>query len=65
MALKYDREKVNIHVRAVAQGRLLETNGTRILPTLLHALIQKGSQRGLATICHGGGGGVALSVELV
>ncbi len=65
VALKYDWNKVNIHGGAVALGHPLGASGARILVTLLHALKQKGGRRGLATICHGGGGGVALSVELV
>ena len=65
VALEYDWEKVNIHGGAVALGHPLGASGARILVTLLHALMQKGGRRGLATICHGGGGGVALSIELV
>ncbi|MQG76083.1 MAG: acetyl-CoA C-acetyltransferase [SAR202 cluster bacterium] len=65
VALEYDWDRVNIHGGAVALGHPLGASGARILVTLLHALRQKGGRRGLATICHGGGGGVALSVELV
>ena len=65
IALEYDWDKVNIHGGAVALGHPLGASGARILVTLLHALIQKGGRRGMATICHGGGGGVALSIELL
>lgn len=65
VALEYDWDRVNVHGGAVALGHPLGASGARILVTLLHALMQKGGRRGLATICHGGGGGVALSVELV
>ena len=65
VALEYDWNKVNVHGGAVALGHPLGASGARILVTLLHALMQKGGRRGLATICHGGGGGVALSIELL
>ena len=42
----------------------MNRDGARILVTLLHARAQRGARHGLATICHGGGGGVVLSVEL-
>jgi len=58
-------EKVNVFGGAVALGHPLGASGARILVTLLNALRKKGGTRGLATICHGGGGAHSLAVELV
>jgi acetyl-CoA C-acetyltransferase len=58
-------EKLNVHGGAVALGHPIGASGTRILVTLLHALERHGGGRGLASICHGTGGGVALPVERV
>ena len=46
-------------------GHPIGASGARIIVTLLHALRSKGSRRGLASLCHGLGGGTALAVELV
>ncbi|HLI26216.1 MAG TPA: thiolase family protein [Chloroflexota bacterium] len=61
----WDRARLNIHGGAVALGHPLGATGARILVTLLHALRQHGGRRGLAALCHGGGGAVALAVEVV
>ena len=55
------QDRVNVKDEAMAQGRPLpmSRDGARILVTLLHVLVQRGSRHGLAALCHGGGGGVA------
>jgi len=56
-------DRVNIHGGAIALGHPVGTTGTRIVLTLLHALRETGKHRGLATLCVGGGQGVAIVVE--
>jgi acetyl-CoA C-acetyltransferase len=63
--LGLDPARLNVHGGAVALGHPIGASGCRILVTLLHALLQRGGKRGLATLCLGGGNAVALSVELV
>ena len=63
--LGLDPARLNVHGGAVALGHPIGASGCRILVTLLHALQARGGQRGLATLCLGGGNAVALSVELV
>ena len=63
--LGWDWDRVNVNGGAVALGHPIGASGTRILVTLLHALEQRDQQRGLATLCLGGGDAVALSVERV
>ncbi|HEX2912757.1 MAG TPA: thiolase family protein [Chloroflexia bacterium] len=63
--LKLDMEKVNIRGGAIALGHPIGASGARILTTLIHALQDTGGKRGLATLCLGGGGAVAMSIELV
>jgi acetyl-CoA C-acetyltransferase len=58
-------DKVNVRGGAVALGHPIGATGARILTTLIHSLREKGSQRGLATLCIGGGEAVALVVERV
>jgi acetyl-CoA C-acetyltransferase len=62
-ALGMDEERVNVNGGAVALGHPIGASGARVLVTLLHAMDQRGSQKGLATLCLGGGNAVALSVE--
>jgi acetyl-CoA C-acetyltransferase len=62
--LKLDPAKVNVNGGAVALGHPIGASGARILTTLLYALRDRGKKRGLATLCLGGGNGVALAVEL-
>ncbi len=61
--LGWDWDRVNVHGGAVALGHPIGASGARILVTLLHALEQRDGERGLATLCLGGGDAVALSVE--
>jgi acetyl-CoA C-acetyltransferase len=63
--LGWDWDRVNVHGGAIALGHPLGATGARILVTLLYALRERGGRRGLAALCHGGGGAVALAVEMV
>jgi acetyl-CoA acetyltransferase family protein len=58
-----DRSRLNIHGGAIALGHPVGTTGTRLILTLLRALKASGKRRGLATLCVGGGQGVAMVVE--
>jgi acetyl-CoA C-acetyltransferase len=60
----WDWTKVNVNGGAIALGHPIGCSGTRVLVTLLYALRDRGLQRGLATLCLGGGEAVALAVEL-
>ena len=62
-ALEMDQERVNVHGGAVALGHPIGASGARVLVTLLGAMEQRGEDRGLATLCLGGGNAVALSVR--
>jgi acetyl-CoA C-acetyltransferase len=61
--LGLDPAKVNVQGGAVALGHPIGASGARILTTLLYALRDRGLRRGVATLCLGGGNGVALAVE--
>jgi len=63
--LGLDPDKVNVNGGAIAIGHPIGASGARILTTLLHEMQRSGSARGLATLCVGGGMGVALCVEQV
>jgi len=56
---------VNVHGGAVALGHPIGASGARVLTTLLYALRRQGKHRGIATLCLGGGNGVAMAVELL
>jgi acetyl-CoA C-acetyltransferase len=56
---------VNVQGGAVALGHPIGASGARVLTTLLYALRRQGRQRGIATLCLGGGNGVAMAVELL
>ena len=62
-AIGWDPDKVNVNGGAIAIGHPIGASGARILVTLLHELVRSGGRRGLATLCIGGGMGVALCVE--
>lgn len=64
-ALEIPYEKINIYGGAIALGHPIGASGARILVTLLNALRQEGKVRGLASLCHGTGGGTAVAVELL
>jgi acetyl-CoA C-acetyltransferase len=57
--------KVNVRGGAVALGHAIGSSGARVLTTLLYALRDEKKQRGIATLCLGGGNGVALAVEMM
>jgi acetyl-CoA C-acetyltransferase len=61
--LGLDESKVNVNGGAIALGHPIGASGTRVLVTLLHAMAQRGSKRGLASLCLGGGNAVAMIVE--
>ena len=61
--LGIDSAKVNVNGGAVALGHPIGASGARILTTLLYAMKQRGLKRGIASLCLGGGNGVALAVE--
>jgi len=63
--LGIDPEKVNVNGGAVALGHAIGSSGSRVLTTLLYALKRRNLRRGIATLCLGGGNGVALAVERV
>jgi acetyl-CoA C-acetyltransferase len=63
--LGIDPERVNVNGGAVALGHAIGASGARVLTTLLYALKDRGKKRGIATLCLGGGNGVALAVELL
>jgi acetyl-CoA C-acetyltransferase len=62
--LGLDEQKVNVNGGAVALGHAIGSSGGRVLTTLLYALKHRGLKRGIATLCLGGGNGVALAVEM-
>lgn len=61
--LKLDPARVNVRGGAVALGHPIGASGARIVVTLLHALADRRARRGVATLCMGGGNGLALGVE--
>jgi acetyl-CoA C-acetyltransferase len=64
-ALGFDWDRVNVNGGAIALGHPIGASGARVLTTLLYELKRRGGRRGLATLCLGGGGAVALAVEMV
>ncbi len=63
--LGLDPARVNVHGGAVALGHAIGASGARVLTTLIYALKRHNKKRGVATLCLGGGNGVALAVELL
>ncbi|MDH3231944.1 MAG: acetyl-CoA C-acetyltransferase [Alphaproteobacteria bacterium] len=61
--LGLDPEKVNVNGGAIALGHPIGASGTRILVTLLHEMEKRDAKKGLATLCIGGGMGIAMCVE--
>ena len=61
--LGIEPEKVNVNGGAVALGHPIGASGARVLTTLLYALKRRGLKRGIASLCLGGGNGVALAIE--
>jgi acetyl-CoA C-acetyltransferase len=63
--LGIDAARVNVNGGAVALGHPIGASGARVLTTLLYALKDRGGKRGVATLCLGGGNGVAVAVEMM
>ena len=61
--LSIPEEKVNVNGGAIAIGHPIGASGTRILVTLIHEMIKRDVKRGLATLCIGGGMGIAMCLE--
>jgi acetyl-CoA C-acetyltransferase len=61
--LGWDSEKVNVNGGAIALGHPIGASGCRVLVTLLHEMISRDAKKGLATLCIGGGQGVALTLQ--
>ena len=61
--LGWDTDKINVNGGAIALGHPIGASGCRILVTLLHEMIRRDAKKGLATLCIGGGQGVALAIE--
>ena len=61
--LGWDMDKVNVNGGAIALGHPIGASGARILVSLIHELIRRDGKKGLATLCIGGGQGVALAIE--
>jgi acetyl-CoA C-acetyltransferase len=64
-SLGWDTNKVNVSGGAISLGHPIGASGARVLVTLLHGMQRNSARKGLATLCIGGGQGVAMAVELV
>ncbi len=62
--LKIPNEKINVNGGAIALGHPIGASGTRILVTLIHEMIKRNLKKGLATLCIGGGMGIAMCIEV-
>jgi len=63
LEMGWDTSKINVNGGAIAIGHPIGASGARILVTLIHEMIRRDAKRGLASLCIGGGMGVALAVE--
>ncbi len=63
--MPWDWSKFNVHGGAIALGHPIGASGARILVTLIHALKRTGGKLGLAALCLGGGGSVAMAIEML
>ncbi|MEC7834396.1 MAG: acetyl-CoA C-acetyltransferase, partial [Pseudomonadota bacterium] len=61
--LGWDISKVNVNGGAIAIGHPIGASGSRVLITLIHEMIKRDSKKGLATLCIGGGQGIAMCLE--
>lgn len=61
--LQWDMDRVNVNGGAIALGHPIGASGCRVLVTLLHEMLKRDARKGLATLCIGGGQGVAIAVE--
>jgi acetyl-CoA C-acetyltransferase len=60
--LGWDTDRVNVNGGAIALGHPIGASGTRVFVTLLHEMIKRDAKKGLATLCIGGGMGIAMCV---
>lgn len=63
MEMAWDTSKINVNGGAIAIGHPIGASGCRILVTLIHEMIRRDAKKGLASLCIGGGMGVALAIE--
>ena len=63
--LNIDENKVNVNGGAIALGHPIGASGARILVTLIHEMIKQKNDKGCATLCIGGGMGIAMCVERI
>ena len=63
--LNIDGKKVNVNGGAIALGHPIGASGTRILVTLIHEMLRQNKSKGCATLCIGGGMGIAICLEKV
>ena len=63
--LKIPKDKVNVNGGAIALGHPIGASGTRILVTLTHEMARRSVKKGLATLCVGGGMGIAMCIERI
>ena len=63
--LNVDEEKVNVNGGAIALGHPIGASGTRILVTLIHEMLRQNKSKGCATLCIGGGMGIAICIEKI
>jgi len=61
--MEWDTHKVNVNGGAIALGHPIGASGCRIVVTLIHEMIKRDAKRGLASMCIGGGMGVAIALE--
>jgi acetyl-CoA C-acetyltransferase len=61
--MRWDTRKINVNGGAIAIGHPIGASGCRVLVTLIHEMIRRDARRGLASLCIGGGMGVALAIE--
>ena len=61
--LKVPKEKLNVNGGAIAIGHPIGASGARLIVTLIHEMIKRDVHKGLATLCIGGGMGIAMCVE--
>jgi len=61
--LELDTERVNIYGGGISLGHPIGASGTRVLVTLMHAMLRTGKTRGVASLCLGGGNAVAMAIE--
>ena len=64
-SIGWDMNKVNVNGGAIALGHPIGASGARILVTLIHELIKQNKNKGIATLCIGGGQGIAMCIERV